>query len=392
MTVKGCGEMSAIKVLLTVAVLCLAMMVFGALPKGTIECEGLYAGHLQGVATDGESIYWSFTVKLVRSDLKGHVLKEIDVPSHHGDLCIVDDKVFVAVNRGSFNQENKGKSMICAYDRSTLCPKGSWPIDMPHGAGGMTAHDGHYFVIGGLPATHEQNYVYEYDGNFRLVGRHELKTGFTLMGIQTAHWFNGRFLFGIYGGKGNPSGVLECPADLSSFVRRVTPGNVGILDLCGVLYAANSRKQIVPGIEKLRHSGSISPCPQLLTGEPYVPVKNGGMLRLFCPQDGTNGWFDCGYALTANGYRPLTAYAEAFVPAKKIPAVIPAVGIGGSCSYSAPDMVRGVRRAAQQDELLAFHILGTAEEAAHDEKLKAALSAVLAEAEKLGVRVLGFNR
>ena len=30
-----------------------------------IACAGSYGGHLQGVATDGTNIYWSFTVAVV---------------------------------------------------------------------------------------------------------------------------------------------------------------------------------------------------------------------------------------------------------------------------------------------------------------------------------------
>ena len=53
------------------------------------------------------------------------------------------------------------------------------------------------------------NYVHEYDKDFNLVKRHVLNSGYTVLGIQTAAFMDGEFLFGIYGGRGNPSGILR---------------------------------------------------------------------------------------------------------------------------------------------------------------------------------------
>ena len=145
-----------------------------------ISCEGGYGGHLQGVATDGESIYWSFTVSVVKTDLTGKVLISRQAPSHQGDLCYKDGVVYVAVNRGQFNTEKKGGSQVTAYDAKTLEPiKTTMLPEIPHGAGGMTWKGDHFFIIGGLPLKHENNYVYEYTSDFTFVKRHDLDTGFT---------------------------------------------------------------------------------------------------------------------------------------------------------------------------------------------------------------------
>ena len=61
-------------------------------------------------------------------------------------------------------------------------------------------------------------------------------TGFTLMGIQTAAYEDGRFLFGIYGGKGNPAGVIEVDGDFTGYVRYTGAGSEGILRLNGMYY------------------------------------------------------------------------------------------------------------------------------------------------------------
>ena len=200
-------------------------------PEKVITCDGDYRFHLQGVATDGVDIYWSFTDEIIRTDLKGKILASQKAPSHQGDLCYKDGVVYVAVNRGEFNQENKAISEISAYDAKTLKPLNTWPIDMPHGAGGMTWRGDRFFVVGGLPVTHDRNYIYEYTSDFKLIKRHELECGFTLMGIQTAAFENGYFYFGIYGDKGNPPGVIKASPDFRSYERFTGNGNVGIIKL-----------------------------------------------------------------------------------------------------------------------------------------------------------------
>ena len=77
-----------------------------------IVCGGRYQGHLQGTDAAGTNIWWSFTTKLVRTDFSGRVLAFRDVSSHHGDLCVKGDTLYVAVNHGSFNTETGGKSFV----------------------------------------------------------------------------------------------------------------------------------------------------------------------------------------------------------------------------------------------------------------------------------------
>ena len=81
----------------------------------SIACEGKYAGHLQGVCRDGNGdFFWSFTRALVKTDTKGKVLKKIEVPDHHGDVCFANGKIYCAVNFGAFN-DPKGNSDNWVY-------------------------------------------------------------------------------------------------------------------------------------------------------------------------------------------------------------------------------------------------------------------------------------
>jgi len=355
-----------------------------------IVCDGAYKDHLQGVATDGKHLFWSFTTELVKTDLRGRKLAVVPVAYHHGDLCVSDGIVYVAVNLGGFNQLNAGRSEVRAYSAADLSPMGKWALpDMKYGAGGMTAADGHFFVVGGLPATVEYNPVFEYDREFRLVRRHDLQTGYTFLGIQTAAFEDGRFLFGIYGAAGCPMGVLECPRDLDSFVRYCGTGNVGIIKLGGEFWTALVEKDPVGGGQKGRlvRMPGYPACGGL--GEKNT--KGRGRLVVFYAERDRAGWSDSGYELRDSGYHPLFSPKEkVFVSARDAAKVteLPAVRLGDGRRFSTPDLVRGVRRAAAKGETLALVFPGRPETLAEDEPaIAAARDAVLAEAKRLGVAV-----
>ncbi len=169
---------------------------------GEVVCPGIYGGHLQGITTGNtKAIYWSFTTSLVKTDAEGNLLEKISVPNHHGDLTFHDGKVYVAVNLGQFNQEaGHAKSWIYVYDAENLrlVSKHSIP-EVVHGAGGIDYHEKHFFVVGGLPKGHKANYVYEYDKDFKFLKKHTIESGYTLLGIQTACYWQECWWFGCYG-------------------------------------------------------------------------------------------------------------------------------------------------------------------------------------------------
>jgi hypothetical protein len=259
---------------------------------------------------------------------------------------------------------------------------------MPHGAGGMTCKGDRFYVVGGLPATHECNYVYEYTGDFKLVKRHELKTGFTLMGIQTAAYIDGKFYFGIYGGKGNPSGVLEVSSDFVSCERFRGWGSYGIYKRNGRIYAGGA-DHVSDGKVQL---GYVRPYDNLCARSMlYAPARNGGRVRIFFAGRDGGKYEDCGYRLRPDGYRPLTQHHDVFRPVGEPEGgKTPAVLVDRSVGFSVPDLVRGVHRAASENESLAFAFPGTGESASQDEKLSPALDAIVREARLLGVELLGY--
>lgn len=170
-------------------------------PIGMVNCDGSYKHHLQGICADHASIYWSFTTTLVKTDLTGKLLKQVPVANHHGDLCHVGGKIYVAVNLGKFNDPNgNADSWVYVYDAKTLNEVARHETqEVIYGAGGIGNRDGHFFVVGGLPNSFEENYVYEYDSEFKFLKKHVVDSGHTHLGIQTATFAHDRWWFGCYG-------------------------------------------------------------------------------------------------------------------------------------------------------------------------------------------------
>lgn len=363
--------------------------IFAGLPE-KIECEGDYGGHLQGVATDGESIYWSFTVAVVKTDLAGKIIVSRTAPSHQGDLCYKDGKVYVAVNRGRFNTEKKAVSEVTAYDAKTLEPVKTVPLpEMTHGAGGMTWKGDRFYIVGGLPLGHEKNYVYEYTKDLDFVKRHDLDTGFTWMGIQTAAYEDNTFYFGVYGTKGNPAGVIACPDNLFSYSRYICPGSVGIVKLDGAYYLGST-----PLDKKTkRHKGML--IRQKTFPDPKkrfeIPRTGKGELRIFFEGRDKTGWKDSGYVFDRDSNKPVFASAKAFVRTSEAAKCkeFPAVSLCGGRKFWTPELVRGVHRATWHDEVFSLVFPGTPESLKNDAGMSAAFESVVREAERLGVKVTG---
>lgn len=200
-------------------------------PFREVGCEGVYSKHLQGVTHDGDrAIYWSFTDALVKTDPNGKILKKVPVGDHHGDLCYHGGKVYVAVNFGEFNEPaGKADSWVYVYDADTLKELARHKApEVVHGAGGMAEHDGRFYVVGGLPNGVKENYVYEYDDQFRFQRRHVLDSGWTLLGIQTVTFADGQWWFGCYG---NPAILLVADEDFQNVRRFEFDTSLGLIGL-----------------------------------------------------------------------------------------------------------------------------------------------------------------
>lgn len=195
--------------------------------KFQVKCSGAYPHHLQGICTNGGSIYWSFTTTLVKTDMLGTVLKQVSVANHHGDLCFHDGKLYVAVNLGNFNDPSgNADSWVYVYDAADLRELQKHETQQVfHGAGGIGVRDTHFFVVGGLPDHVAENYVYEYDEKFQFVKKRLVQSGHTHLGIQTATFANDRWWFGCYG---SPAILLVTDVDFQMVGRYEKNCSLGI--------------------------------------------------------------------------------------------------------------------------------------------------------------------
>ena len=212
-------------------------------PFRPVACEGTYQHHLQGICAGAQAIYWSFTTQLVKTDLDGRIVKKMSVTNHHGDLCFHDGKIYVAVNLGKFNDpKGNADSWVYVYKASDLSFVSKHETqEVFYGAGGIGCRNGHFFIVGGLPDDVQENYVYEYGADFRFVKKIVIKSGHTLMGIQTATFANGRWFFGCYG---KPSTLLVTDADFRMKGRYAYDCSLGIEGLSdGRMLSASGRCQ-----------------------------------------------------------------------------------------------------------------------------------------------------
>lgn len=199
-------------------------------PAQSVFCAGTYTGHLQGICVDDSgSIFWSWTTQLVKTDAQGRILANVAVPTHHGDLCYLDGRVYVAVNLGKFNEPaGQADSWVFVYDAVTLRELARHRLpEVVFGAGGIASDGKRFIVVGGLPPGSD-NEVYEYDLDFKFQKSHALKTGYTVKGIQTVDFDAGAWWFSTYD---EPRRVFRSDAQFNLNGQWVFDGSLGLCSI-----------------------------------------------------------------------------------------------------------------------------------------------------------------
>ncbi|MCA9034660.1 MAG: hypothetical protein KDA91_05995 [Planctomycetaceae bacterium] len=214
--------------------------IVAAASSEVVNCEGRYQHHLQGFCLDANAVYWSFTTTLVKTDRHGKLLHKVPVDNHHGDVCLHEGRLYVAVNLGQFNHpDGKADSWVYVYDASDLRFISRHECQQVfHGAGGIAWFRDHFFVVGGLPDAVEENYVYEYDGAFNFIRKHVIQSGHTHLGIQTATCRNGQWFFGCYG---DPKILLVTDSQFRLLGRFEFDCSLGVATDGDALFAASGK-------------------------------------------------------------------------------------------------------------------------------------------------------
>lgn len=177
--------------------------VSAAFAADIIRCEGTYRYHLQGVATDGTNVFWSFTTDLVKTDRSGRVLCKDTIQrtdGHMGDLCYKDGLLYVGMNRGKTKEGWRVGDEVWVYDAATLkllkkhpTPETVWDNN------GLEWCDGFFWVISGAPKMFECNMVFKYSPDFHFCEARLIDSGWTHLGVQTICKYRDLMLFGCYG-------------------------------------------------------------------------------------------------------------------------------------------------------------------------------------------------
>ena len=233
-----------------IAVLAAVAALTGAAYADTIRCGETGVEHLQGVTCDGTHIYWSFTTKIVKTDLTGAVVTSADVPGHSGDLCVHLGKLYVATDEGKYVRASNFKQEVRVYDTATLKLLKVYNLDadfVPRGfeISCIEYANGRFWIPAGFDenVVDEKNYVMEYTPSFELVAVHELPTGSTQYGIQTIAYHDRYFYMGNYAGTtGVKAGMFACPPGLKTALPLDTHAWEGVMSVTGVLYMAVSTK------------------------------------------------------------------------------------------------------------------------------------------------------
>ena len=144
------------------------------------------AGHVQGMCTDGSTVYISQATRLTKVDAEGRVLAATNVVNHTGDVCLWDGKVFTAV--AAREGVHKGRGVIQVFDTNLVFLT---EREFPNRLDGITCLDGKLYVgeaKEGGHAAHRGNSILRVDAKtLKAEYRREIDHGFaTYHGVQNA--------------------------------------------------------------------------------------------------------------------------------------------------------------------------------------------------------------
>ena len=166
-------------------------------------------GHMQGMAVSPDAIYVSHKEGIFKLDRNGKLLKHVNTPSHTGDICYNDGKIYSAVVY--YDKARSGRGSVRIYD-DELNELDKYELDQPSDAITVLG-DYIYFGIGPIPhKPHRVNYIARIKKDFSgKLETFEIDYGtFTHFGAQTM-CTDGKYIYMCFyraGGKGMPMAVF----------------------------------------------------------------------------------------------------------------------------------------------------------------------------------------
>ena len=161
--------------------------------------------------------------------MSGKFINMVDAPSHQGDLCITDDKVYVATNHKKFNKLNKADNYVYVFDIKLNFIEKIKINEMICGLGGIEYHDGSFYLVGGADPSEPTFRIGKYSKDFKLEKMYNIPVGKSKMGVQTICYGYGKFWLGVYQERGANEGLWEMDTNFNIVKKHNLGGAVGIV-------------------------------------------------------------------------------------------------------------------------------------------------------------------
>ena len=173
--------------------------------------------HVQGFCADGDYIYVSQMIQLTKFDWKGNFIKKVEAPSHTGDICAQDGRIYAAVAAwGPGSKKDGPKGGIYEYDTDLNFLR---KVEFDQGLDGIAVIDGVIYAgYGPNPmAGHLTNRFIRVDAKtLKTIDVKEVCYGVkTSFGCQNAA-SDGKGLFAIFYNGEKPLAVFDRELNLKS--------------------------------------------------------------------------------------------------------------------------------------------------------------------------------
>ena len=201
--------------------------------------------HVQGFCADDDYIYVAQMIQLTKFDWKGNFVKKVEAPSHTGDICVYNGRLYAAVCAWGPNvPKDAPKGSIYEYDTDLNFIR---KVDFDQGLDGIAAIDGVLYAGYGpnpMKGHLTNRFVRVEAKTLKTIDIKEVCYGAkTAFGCQNATT-DGKDLFAIFYSDDKPLVVLDKNVDIvttpdaSAFYRscgegfaRVPPSRAGGRDL-----------------------------------------------------------------------------------------------------------------------------------------------------------------